>query len=299
MIEEIFKRIQLQESIRKQLSELRESKSWGEIASALYGILDDINLDDNECKKYSRMFRTKIGELHSKKNQFIQKRVDEKVDWRICDKCYYFKSFRDVYDDEFEPIDIGFCQHPCAGLHKVVEAKDECTVLDKEGWEWEKKYKLKEGTVDHARRELELAGMFDKEVDGSEAAGSWNKLCANAVIELMEVFAKQGHSGMSASMTRELFKKLSNFETLTELTDDPDEWTNVSEHGGSDGKSLWQSSRNPSCMSSDGGKTYWDINEDYYISEDENGDSWFGGLSDEAWKNRPMHTSKHIEKENE
>lgn len=155
--------------------------------------------------------------------------------------------------------------------------------------------KLKEGLVDHAQRELQLAGMFDEEVDGSEAMGSWNKLCAEAVLELMEVFAEQGHSGFSASMTQDLFSRLSKFEALTELTDNPDEWNDISEM--QSGEPGWQSQRNPSCFSGDGGKTYWDVNEDYYLREDEeDGMVYSGGLSEEEWKNRPIHQSKHFEK---
>lgn len=154
---------------------------------------------------------------------------------------------------------------------------------------------INENLTGHARRELELAGMFDKEVEGSEAAGSWNVLCAEAVIELMEVFAGQGHSGFSASMTQDLFSRLSKFEALTELTDNSDEWNDISEM--QSGEPGWQSSRNPSCFSEDGGKTYWDISEDYYLREDEeDGMVYSGSLSTEEWKNRPIHQSKHIEK---
>ena len=154
---------------------------------------------------------------------------------------------------------------------------------------------INEGTVDHARRELKLAGMFNKDVDGDKTLGDYNIMMAEAVVELMEVFAGQGHSGMSASMVRELFSKLSNFEPLTELTDDPDEWNDITEmQSGTPG---WQSQRSPSAFSEDSGKTYWDINEEYYFHTDEDGSRWSGGLSKEEWKNRPMHTSKHFERE--
>ena len=155
---------------------------------------------------------------------------------------------------------------------------------------------IKENFTAHARKELELAGMFDKEVDGSEAAGSWNILCAEAVMELMEVFAEQGHSGFSASMTQELFSRLSKFEPLTELTDNPGEWNDISEM--QSGKPGWQNQRSSSCFSEDGGKTYWDISEEYYLREDEeDGMVYSGGLSGEEWANRPIHQSKHVEKE--
>lgn len=61
--------------------------------------------------------------------------------------------------------------------------------------------------VKHANEELTKAGLFDKDSDYAGMIG-------HAVKELITVFAAQGHSGMSAQMTRELFYKLSNFENL-------------------------------------------------------------------------------------
>lgn len=110
---------------------------------------------------------------------------------------------------------------------------------------------------DHARKELELAGMFDDEVDESEAAGSWNKLVAESVIALLEIMGGQGHSGASADMTRELFTRLSNFEALSELTDSPDEWNDISEYSG--GNAMWQNNRASASFSTDGGKTYYNL----------------------------------------
>ena len=62
--------------------------------------------------------------------------------------------------------------------------------------------------VNHAQEELTKAGLFDKDSD-------YNGMLGDAVLDLMQVFADQGHSGFSAQMTRELFYKLSNFEELS------------------------------------------------------------------------------------
>ena len=59
----------------------------------------------------------------------------------------------------------------------------------------------------HAKEELTRVGLFDKDSD-------YNGMLGDAVLELITVFANQGHSGMSAQMTRELFYKLSGFEKL-------------------------------------------------------------------------------------
>jgi hypothetical protein len=49
-------------------------------------------------------------------------------------------------------------------------------------------------------------------------------MVANGVIELLNVFAKQGHSGYSASITNSLFNKLVNYKPLTKLTYEDDEF---------------------------------------------------------------------------
>jgi hypothetical protein len=69
----------------------------------------------------------------------------------------------------------------------------------------------------HARKELQVAGLFDKDSDYNGGIGE-------AVIELIDVFSNQGHSGGSASMVRRIFNKLSNYETITPLNGKDDEW---------------------------------------------------------------------------
>jgi len=107
--------------------------------------------------------------------------------------------------------------------------------------------------VDHAEKELRLAGLFDLDSD-------YNGMLGNSVLELIKVFAAQGHSGSSAAMTREIFSKLSSFKPLTPITSNPDEWNDVSGYYGG-GPKMWQSTRQPSLFSKDGGKTWYDIDE--------------------------------------
>jgi hypothetical protein len=96
--------------------------------------------------------------------------------------------------------------------------------------------------VRHARSELERAQMFDDDAD-------YGGMLADGVMELIELFAKQGHSGMSGSMTLHLFSELADFNPITPITDDPSEWNEVCE-------GVWQCARRGDAFSTDGGKTY-------------------------------------------
>lgn len=89
--------------------------------------------------------------------------------------------------------------------------------------------------VRHARRELEAARV---ELDVSES-----------VIRMVREFSAQGHSGMSAAITRDIIYKLLNFENLAPLTSHPCEWNYV-------GDNTWQNARNSEAFSHNNGKTY-------------------------------------------
>jgi len=103
------------------------------------------------------------------------------------------------------------------------------------------------GLVKFARRELELAGLFDKDSD-------YDGMLGGSAIELIEVFSKQGHSGFSAGIMSDLFDRLSRYKPLTALTADPEDWMEV-------GEGTWQCKRSHSCFSEDGLKTYYDIDD--------------------------------------
>lgn len=103
----------------------------------------------------------------------------------------------------------------------------------------------------HAERELRLAGLFDKDAD-------YGGMIAPAMMKLIKIFADEGHSGMSAAWSIQLFTRLASFKALTSLTSDPTEWHDVSEMSG---EPMWQNIRQSSCFSKDHGKTYYDIDE--------------------------------------
>lgn len=108
--------------------------------------------------------------------------------------------------------------------------------------------------VNHAKRELELAG-FPKEPHVEEGfAIDYDYEIAQGVVKMVELFASEGHSGMSASISLSMLQKLLNFDPLTPLTDDPAEWNQVD-------VDMWQSVRQSESFSKDGGKTFYTLKE--------------------------------------
>lgn len=80
-------------------------------------------------------------------------------------------------------------------------------------------------TLKHARRELALLGY--KMPDEYEDDNDPNKWVCDNILELLEVFSKQGHSGMSAPYVIGMFFKLANHEPITPLTGEDSEWEKV------------------------------------------------------------------------
>ena len=52
----------------------------------------------------------------------------------------------------------------------------------------------------------------------------------NDVMELLKMFAEQGHSGFSAPIATRLFYKLANYKLVTEVEDNPDDWDEEGQH---------------------------------------------------------------------
>lgn len=93
--------------------------------------------------------------------------------------------------------------------------------------------------VEHAKRELEILGEDPDTIEG--------------MLKVIQAFADMGHSGGSASVAIPQLNALLQFKNLTALTNNPEEWQDVSTPSGTP---MWQSNRNPEAFSLDGGKTY-------------------------------------------
>lgn len=147
------------------------------------------------------------------------------------------------------------------------------------------------GLVDHAEYELKIAGYnVDKKKDINTDQDYADEVGRSA-LELIKVFAKQGHSGMSAQFTLKLFNRLAQHKALTELTDNPDEWQDLSSYIGT-GEKCYQSKRQSSCFSRDL-KTYYDIDDPDNNIYGKDGDATYSQLKPE--NERKILELKHFE----
>lgn len=122
---------------------------------------------------------------------------------------------------------------------------------------------------EHAKRELEIAGLTENDSD-------YNGLIAEAVLELAKVFDKQGHSGMSANLTADLFSKLAKHETISPLTGEDYEWDDISRYSDDSNSPRYQNNRNSAVFKNgkDGQAYYIDA---IVFSGDEGGAFTSGG----------------------
>lgn len=121
------------------------------------------------------------------------------------------------------------------------------------------------GLLEHTKVELEIAGLLSEE--GDFYGGETGK----AVLELMEVFSKQGHSGMSAPMVADIFHKLANYKPLGPITGKDEEWTSLDYSD----KVKFQNKRESGLFKdSDGKVTYVSS----IVKRSPNGTTWTGPL---------------------
>ena len=106
----------------------------------------------------------------------------------------------------------------------------------------------------HAEDEMRRAGLYSKDAD-------YDGMIPEAVMKMVKCLADEGHSGGSHALVMEIFNRVARFKTLGPLTSDPTEWMSVSEYYGPDSPPTWQSRRQSSCFSLDGGKTYYDLDD--------------------------------------
>lgn len=108
------------------------------------------------------------------------------------------------------------------------------------------------------KNELLRAGFKLEPIQKLESDQDYSQMIGNCVYSICDLFAKQQHSGSSAHYTKMLLQKLLiDDSTLSPLTNNKDEWQDVSKESG---YTLYQSKRNFSCFSEDL-VYYYDIND--------------------------------------
>ena len=74
--------------------------------------------------------------------------------------------------------------------------------------------------VDYAKDELKRIGMID-------SGEPYNDMGTKAILDLIELFSSQNHSGFSAPYVINVFSRLAKFKPLSPLTGEDDEWNEV------------------------------------------------------------------------
>ena len=115
--------------------------------------------------------------------------------------------------------------------------------------------------VDYAKDELKRIGMID-------SGEPYNDSVTKAILDLIELFASQGHSGFTAPYVAETFSRLAMFKPLSPLTGEDDEWNDIED-------GVQQNKRYSAVFKGkDGvvynidGKVFTDDGETWYINRD-------------------------------
>lgn len=133
-------------------------------------------------------------------------------------------------------------------MNNELETCDRPSILDLMRNRWQRwKDRNKPGNLEqHALRELRAIGYVPLDLPQENGPNKWIQ---DNVLELIRVFGKQGHSGMSASYCISIFEKLARFEPLCPLTGADDEWNNVAED-------MWQNNRCSHVFKGADGRAY-------------------------------------------
>ena len=114
--------------------------------------------------------------------------------------------------------------------------------------------------VTHANHELNLIGYGPLPIDMEADSVDINDAMRKNVIDLVTMFAGQHHSGASAQYLVQTLNRLLQLKTLTPISCKATEWQYIDEAIAGD-KFTWQNLRNSAAISSDGGKTYYLVDD--------------------------------------
>jgi hypothetical protein len=129
--------------------------------------------------------------------------------------------------------------------------------------------------VNFAKQELDLLNKgpyADQKTEDADMQFNMN----DCIMELVQQFAKQDHSGSSAYYLIDVLNKLMSYQPLTPLTCDDSEWMNVSEHSDTSHGPVYQSIRCPAVFKVGDNKPYY---LDGFVFREPNGVGFTSGDS--------------------
>jgi len=116
--------------------------------------------------------------------------------------------------------------------------------------------------VDYAKDELKRIGMID-------SGEPYNDYVAKAILDLIELFDSQDHSGFTAPYTISVFSKLAMFKPLSPLTGEDDEWNEMKDGSFQNKRysAVFKDSKDGTAYNIEG-KVFTDDGEIWYTSGD-------------------------------
>ena len=143
--------------------------------------------------------------------------------------------------------------------------------------------------VRFARRELEILERKASQIDGDGL--EMQKIANHDILEIVEKFSSQGHSGFSAAYVLGAIKRLLDYKPLGPLTGEDDEWG--SNYDTIDGDTVYQNNRCSAVFKtvekSTGRTTCKYIYK--YVFSDDGGVTWFNSFG----KEKAIGLSREIE----
>lgn len=123
------------------------------------------------------------------------------------------------------------------------------------------------GMLEKAKEELRLMRGENSEPDEMQ------DLIEKDILEIIETFAKQGHSGFSANYCIPIINRLLKQEPLLPLSGKDDEWLDISES--CSGKKVYQNKRLPTIFKDEDRSDGQAYNIDGKIFSDDDGKTWY------------------------
>lgn len=118
--------------------------------------------------------------------------------------------------------------------------------------------------IGFAKEEFRFAKWTD---ENGNFYDEMQKVMCDSILKLLEVFAEENHSGLSASYALNIFEKLARWEPISQITGEDSEWVEVSEN-------LWQNKRCFRVFKDETGAYDIDGIVWYSLEKDENGEEY-------------------------